>query len=60
MELNELTTEAINHIIANMGTDRLTKWEQDFFESICDQWENRKFLSDKQKLTLGKIWDKQS
>lgn len=59
MNLEELTASAIDYIIANMDSDRLTDWEKQFFESISDQWERNRRLSDKQKLRLGEIWDGQ-
>lgn len=59
MKPEELTDEAIDYIIANLeADDRLTKWEQGFVESISNQWELHRSLSDKQKETLGKVWDK--
>lgn len=59
MKPEELTDEAIDYILANLeAEDRLTKWEQGFIESISNQWERDRHLSEKQKDTLGKIWDK--
>lgn len=59
MRLEELTNKAIDYIVVHMDTDRLTKWEQGFFESVSDQWSQRRRLSDEQKLKLGEIWDRQ-
>lgn len=64
MELNELTDKAIDYIVEGicdeMAKDRprLSKWEQDFAISIEEQWRKKRWLSDKQKETLGRIWDK--
>jgi len=64
MELSELTDKAIDYIIEALCDDlamdrpKLNKWEKDFVISIEEQWRNRRSLSDKQKETLGKIWDK--
>ena len=59
MELHELHNGAIDQIIEGMNTDKLSPWELKFFESISDQWERTRDLSDKQKQVLGTIWDKQ-
>jgi hypothetical protein len=59
MKLEELTDAAIDHIIAGMNTDRLSEWEKQFFESVSEQWEQHRKLSDKQKEVLGRIWDRQ-
>ena len=60
MELSELDEKGLNYIFANVDLDdrRITKWERGFIESVADQWERKKFLTDRQKETLGKIWDK--
>lgn len=58
MELNELTDKAIDYILDGLENASLNKWELDFYESVKDQWERRRSLSDKQKETLGRIWDK--
>ena len=64
MELSELTDKAIDYIIDglcdNLAMDRptLSKWERDFVVSVEEQWRNKRWLSDKQKEILGKIWDK--
>jgi hypothetical protein len=59
MELNELTDEAIDHILFTIELASLSEWEIDFIESVANQWERSRFLSEKQKLKLGQIWDKQ-
>lgn len=59
MKLEELTDTAIDHIYANIDTDMLTPWEKGFIESTNDQWDRRRWLSDKQKEILGRIWDDQ-
>lgn len=59
MELSELTDINIDYILSHLSSEsRLTKWEQGFVESINDQWIRNRSLSDRQKETLGKIWDK--
>jgi len=58
MKLEELTPEAIDHIYANVDTDRLTAWQKSFIESTSDQWTRRRWLSDRQKEILGEIWDR--
>lgn len=65
MEQSELTDKAIDYIVEElcdeMAKDRpnLNKWERDFVISIEEQWRRNRSLSEKQKETLGKIWDKQ-
>lgn len=36
---------------------RLTPWELDFLESVSDQWGRRRSLSDKQRMTLVRIYE---
>jgi hypothetical protein len=38
--------------------EKLTKWEQNFLESVKDQWERNGTLSDSQLETLEKLWMK--
>lgn len=38
--------------------EELTKWEQDFVESVKEQWEDRGELTDRQLEYLEKIWMK--
>ena len=55
----ELTDKAIDYILDHLATEeRLTQWEKNFVESIHDQWTRKRLLSEKQKETLGKIWDR--
>jgi hypothetical protein len=35
-----------------------TAWEKEFVESVGEQWEERQFLSEKQRDTLRRVWDK--
>ena len=62
MELSELTDKAIDYMLPELvGEDnrkKLSPWEWSFVESVTDQWERKRRLSDKQKETLGRIWDK--
>lgn len=60
MNLDELTPDAIDYILAQINTSRQSKWVQDFVDSIADQWERKRYLTDNQKLKLGEIWDRQS
>lgn len=59
MKLDELTEQSIDYILDNINVDCLNNWENNFIESIAEQWESRRSLSDKQKEVLGRIWDKQ-
>ena len=59
MKQEELTDKAIDYILEGIDTDRLTDWEQSFVESVSDQWQRNRHLSDRQKEILGNIWDKQ-
>jgi predicted DNA binding protein len=38
--------------------DKLTKWEQDFVESVKEQYENKGELTERQLEFLEKIWMK--
>lgn len=59
MDLEELTDKAIVYILDQLASEtRLTEWEKGFVESVSDQWERRRSLSEKQREILGKIWDK--
>jgi hypothetical protein len=64
VELNELTDKAIDYIIDGLCDDlamdrpKLNDWERKFVISVEDQWRRNRSLSDKQKETLGKIWDR--
>jgi hypothetical protein len=59
MKQEELTDEAIDFIVEGMNTSFLNEWENQFFESVSEQWQRNRRLSDKQKEILGRIWDKQ-
>jgi hypothetical protein len=62
MELSELTDKAIEYILDELkdsNSPKLTDWERNqFIPSVTDQWERKRWLSDRQKETLGRIWDK--
>ena len=61
MEPDELTDKAIDYIISGLADSRspkLSDWEKNFIESVSDQWHNKRWLSDRQKEILGRIWDK--
>lgn len=59
MKAEELTDSAIDYIVKGMNTDFLTDWEKGFFESVSEQWDRRRSLSEKQREILGRLWDKQ-
>lgn len=59
MKAEEFTDKAIDYIISGMNTDFLSDWEKGFFESVSEQWQRNRSLSEKQKEVLGRIWDKQ-
>jgi hypothetical protein len=59
MKPEELTNDAIDYILDNLIDERrLTAWEKSFVESVNDQWERNRRLSERQKEILGNIWDK--
>lgn len=60
MELNEVTDKAVDYMLPMLADEdgKLSAWERTFVESVSDQWERRRWLSDSQKETLGRIWDK--
>jgi hypothetical protein len=41
-----------------MGWEKLTEWEQTFLDSVREQFEDEKILSEKQLEVLERIWDK--
>lgn len=43
---------------ASCSNTPLSKWEQDFIDSITEQYEERRSLSSKQVEVLKRIWDK--
>lgn len=52
--------EMINNIDSARGCSnfKLTKWEEDFFDSVVEQFAERNNLSDKQIECIVKIWEK--
>lgn len=58
MELGELTDKAIDYMLPQLADARLSAWEKSFVESVTDQWERNRRLTDNQKLKLGEIWDR--
>jgi hypothetical protein len=59
MDSAEITEKAIVYILENYDESKLSTWEKQFMESIADQWNRARRLSDRQKEVLGQIWDKQ-
>ena len=55
-----MTDDAIDTLITDCEnrSDRLSEWESGFIDSIRRQYDTKGGLSDKQLLTLNKIWDK--
>lgn len=53
-ELDKLTQHMIDSV--NYEGEALTDWEEDFMESITDQWDRKKSLSDRQKEVLERIY----
>lgn len=51
--------ENIEHMIDEVNTlgTRLTPWEISFMESITDQWERKRWLSDDQYRILSRIYE---
>ena len=60
VRLDELTDSAVDYIINNIDEDALGEWEQAFFRSVADRWQATRQLSEKQRLKLGEVWDRQS
>ena len=59
MDLKELTDAAVDCIFENTNTDQIRKPEVlQFYESVKEQWDRNRRLSDAQKLALGRIWDR--
>lgn len=59
MELHELTDDAIDYILENVNTSKCNLKDRQFVESVADQWDRKRWLSDGQKQWLGDIWDRQ-
>ena len=61
MRQDELSDSAIDYILSHLDDDNshLSKWEESFVSSVTDQWERKRFLTERQKEVLGNIWDKQ-
>lgn len=59
MKPEELDDNAIDYILENMELVRLNQWEESFYDSVKDQWDRNRRMSERQKEILGKIWDKQ-
>lgn len=58
MKQEELTDKAIDYILDGLENASLNEWELNFYESVKDQWERNRHLSERQKEILGQIWDK--
>ena len=52
----------IEHMLQALDTPHktLTKWEEDFIESLADQFETRKSLSDRQYEILERIYSEKT
>lgn len=37
---------------------KMSAWEEDFMDSISAQWEEKRWLSDKQQAIVLRIWEK--
>lgn len=55
---SEIIEDWINTVQLS-GRD-LSKWEQDFMESIQDQFERKKWISDKQEEILERIYSEKT
>jgi hypothetical protein len=62
MTPDEMTDVNIDYIIGELKDSnhrQLSDWEKnEFIPSIADQWERKRYLTERQKEVLGKIWDK--
>ena len=59
MWIEEMDDAAVDFILDALSSeDRLSAWERSFVESIRDQWDRNRSLSERQKECLGNIWDK--
>jgi hypothetical protein len=58
MDMKVPDAKLIAHMIAELEapTKRLSSWEENFVISVADQFERNGRLSDKQALTLEKIY----
>jgi len=57
---NDMVEEALDDCNSALTATNcpFTAWEKEFLESVAEQWEEREYLSEKQRDTLKRIWDK--
>lgn len=65
MELNEITDKALDYMMPDLESrvavddPKLSEWEKEqFLPSVIEQWHRKRWMSDKQKQIIGRIWDK--
>ena len=44
--------------VCSLNTRRLTTWEIQFIDSVAEQWEEKRWLSEKQQEILNRIYSK--
>ena len=54
--IEEMIEDCLN--VSTASNTPFNKWEQDFIDSIAEQYEDNEWLSDKQEEILERIWDK--
>lgn len=55
-KMNEMLEDC--HAAVIVRNTPFNKWELDFLESVSEQYETEKWLSEKQQEILEKCWDK--
>ena len=50
--------DSVLHALQFQFAERLTPWETDFVESLAEQWEERKSLTDKQRTKLDEVFER--
>jgi hypothetical protein len=59
MKIEEITPKLLDHIFGHLDTSKLDEWNQKFVVSTKTWWNQKHKLSDKQKLRLSELWEKQ-
>jgi hypothetical protein len=56
--LSDADVEGVLQALQGQFAGRLTSWETDFVESIADQWEDRRTLTEKQRIKLDQVFER--
>lgn len=59
VKIELITDKLLDHIFKNVDESKLSKWEVEFVKSTSVWWNQKRKLSDKQKMRLGDLWERQ-